>query len=252
MDLGLSGKKALVLGASRGLGAAAAQALAAEGVTVFAAARNVGALTPSEAIRPIQVDLADKQSIGALIETVQAEGGVDILVNNGGGPKAGPAQGQPTSAWTSAFEVMALPFFGITDALIGGMIEKGWGRILTIGSSGIVQPIPNLGLSNGIRGAIAGWSKTLANEVAPHGITVNMIIPGRVATDRLQELDSGKAERTGASLEDVQAASRAEIPVGRYGRPDEFGAVAAFLASQQASYITGSIIRVDGGLIRGL
>jgi 3-oxoacyl-[acyl-carrier protein] reductase len=147
---------------------------------------------------------------------------------------------------------MATSIFSITDAMLAGMIERKWGRVITIGSSGVVQPIANLALSNGVRAAVAGWSKTLASEVARHGITVNMILPGRIATDRVRELDGIKAEKTGASLESVQEASRNEIPVGRYGKPEEFAAVAVFLASSQASYVTGSSIRVDGGMIRGL
>ncbi|MBT9369845.1 SDR family oxidoreductase [Rhizobium sp. CSW-27] len=252
MDLGISGKTALVLGASRGLGAAIAAALAAEGVIVYAAARTVSSIPASENIRPVAVDLADPASVDALIETVRAMGGVDILVNNSGGPKAGPALGQSRAAWSGAFEMMASALFAITDALLPAMIERQWGRIITIGSSGIEQPIANLALSNGVRAAIAGWSKTLAGEVARHGITVNMILPGRIDTDRVRELDTIKAGNTGASVDAVQAASRAEIPAGRYGRPEEFAAAAAFLASAQASYITGSSLRVDGGMIRGL
>ncbi|TRL37816.1 SDR family oxidoreductase [Rhizobium straminoryzae] len=252
MDLGISGKTALVLGASRGLGAAIAAALAAEGVIVYAAARTASSIAASENIRPLAVDLADPASVDALIETIRAMGGVDILVNNSGGPKAGPALGQSRAAWNAAFETMASALFAITDALLPAMIERQWGRIITIGSSGVEQPIANLALSNGVRAAIAGWSKTLAGEVARHGITVNMILPGRIDTDRVRELDTIKAGNTGASVDAVQAASRAEIPAGRYGRPEEFAAAAAFLASAQASYITGSSLRVDGGMIRGL
>jgi 3-oxoacyl-[acyl-carrier protein] reductase len=116
----------------------------------------------------------------------------------------------------------------------------------------VVQPIPGLALSNGVRGAIAGWSKTLAGEVAKYGVTVNMVLPGRIETDRVRELDQVKSTRTGMSAADVRAASEAEIPAGRYGRPEEFGAVVAFLASRQASYVTGGMIRVDGGAIKGL
>ncbi|TKT74335.1 SDR family oxidoreductase [Aquamicrobium sp. LC103] len=242
MDLGLGGKRALVLGGSRGLGAAIASALEAEGATVLAASRS-GAY---------KVDLTDTASVAALIERVRAEGGVDILVNNSGGPKAGPAQGQTNADWLAAFQAMAMSLFAITDALLPQMIERQSGRIITIGSSGVVAPIPGLALSNTVRGAIAGWSKTLAGEVARHGITVNMVLPGRIDTDRVRELDSGKASRTGSTIEAVQEASRQEIPTGRYGRPEEFGAVVAFLASRQASYVTGSMLRVDGGLIRGL
>ncbi|WP_372834661.1 SDR family oxidoreductase, partial [Puniceibacterium confluentis] len=137
-------------------------------------------------------------------------------------------------------------------AALPAMIAGGWGRVVTIGSSGVVQPIPNLALSNGVRGAVAGWSKTLADEVAPHGVTVNMVLPGRIATDRLAQLDGIRAEKTGASLDAVQQASRKTIPAGRYGTPEEFGAMVVFLCSQQAGYVTGSMIRVDGGMIRGL
>ncbi len=191
-------------------------------------------------------------SVNSLIEAIQREGGVDILVNNTGGPKAGPAMGQTRDAWQAAFQMMATSIFAITDALLPNMIEKHWGRVLTIGSSGVVQPIANLALSNGVRAAIAGWSKTLASEVARHGVTVNMILPGRIDTDRVRELDTIKADKTGRSVDAVQAASRNEIPVGRYGRPEEFAAVATFLVSEPASYINGSSIRVDGGMIRGL
>ncbi|MBW9114776.1 SDR family oxidoreductase [Rhizobium cauense] len=252
MDLQISGKKALVLGASRGLGAAIAEGLAAEGVRVFAAARNIDRIASSENITPIAVDLSDPASVTKLIVRLAAQRGVDILVNNSGGPKAGPALGQSRESWLTAFEAMATSIFAISDAMLQGMISRKWGRIITIGSSGIEQPIPNLALSNGVRAAVAGWSKTLAAEVARHGVTVNMILPGRIDTDRVRELDAVKAEKTGASIEDVQAASRNDIPAGRYGRPEEFAAAAVFLASTQASYITGSSIRVDGGMIRGL
>jgi 3-oxoacyl-[acyl-carrier protein] reductase len=252
MDFQISGKKALVLGASRGLGAAIAKSLAAEGVNVLAAARSIEKIETSANITPIKVDLSDKASVAELIAALQAEGGVDILVNNSGGPKAGPAVNQASESWVSAFEMMATSIFTITDAMLEGMIARKWGRVITIGSSGVVQPIPNLALSNGVRAAVAGWSKTLAGEVAKHGITVNMILPGRIDTDRVRELDGIKAKNTGASVETVQEASRNDIPTGRYGRPEEFAAVATFLASTQASYVTGSSIRVDGGMIKGM
>ncbi|MBN7803840.1 SDR family oxidoreductase [Agrobacterium rosae] len=251
MDYLIAGKTALILGASRGLGAAIAKALAAEGVKVFAAARNVAAMEKTDNITPLTVDLSDETSVAAMIATVTAAGGVDILVNNSGGPKAGPAAGQSKESWASAFDSMATSIFTVTDAMLEGMIARKWGRIITIGSSGVVQPIPNLALSNGIRAAVSGWSKTLAGEVARHGITVNMILPGRIDTDRVRELDAGKAEKTAKTIEAVQEASRAEIPAGRYGKPEEFAAVAVFLASAQASYVTGSAIRVDGGMIKG-
>ncbi|MFW2589904.1 SDR family oxidoreductase [Sagittula sp. SSi028] len=249
MDLGLTGKTALVLGASRGLGAASARQLAAEGAHVIAASRSGAA--PADGMETLALDLADPDSVAALIDRLAGQP-VDILVNNCGGPAAGPAKGQSRAAWQAAFDAMAAPIFAITDAALPAMIANGWGRVVTIGSSGIVQPIPNLALSNGVRGAVAGWSKTLAAEVAASGVTVNMVLPGRIATDRLAQLDGIKADKTGASLEDVQQASRATIPAGRYGTPEEFGAMVAFLCSQQAAYVTGSMIRVDGGMIRGM
>jgi len=249
MDFGLKSKTALVLGGSRGLGAASAMLLAAEGAHVIAASRSGDAA--ADGITGMKLDLSDSKSVQEMIDWL-ADNPVDILINNCGGPSAGSAKGQSTAAWQAAFETMATPLFALTDAAIAGMATRGWGRVVTIGSSGVVQPIPNLALSNGVRGAIAGWSKTLAEEVAGHGITVNMVLPGRIATDRLAQLDGLKAEKSGASVDSVQEASRKTIPAGRYGKPEEFGAVVTFLCSQQAAYVTGSMIRVDGGMIRGL
>ncbi|RUT31370.1 SDR family oxidoreductase [Arsenicitalea aurantiaca] len=252
MDLAIAGKRALVLGASRGLGGASARLLHAEGVDVIAAARSAGEMTAAERFTPHVVDLSDRGSVEALIAHLGKIGGVDILVNNTGGPKAGPAMGQTRETWLAAFETMATSIFSITEAVLPGMIERKWGRIITIGSSGIEQPIGNLALSNGVRAAIAGWSKTLASEVARHGITVNMVLPGRIDTDRLRSIDKANAENSGKDLARVQEASIAEIPAGRYGDADEFGAVVAFLAGAGASYVTGSMIRVDGGLTRSV
>jgi 3-oxoacyl-[acyl-carrier protein] reductase len=261
MDLDIAGKRALVLGASSGLGAASALALAAEGVHVIAASRSPERLLQSAAaqdkhiaqrLHPHPVDLAAPASVQALIDAVIAEGGIDILVNNGGGPSPGGVQGQPAEAWSVAFEAMAISLFRITQALLPAMIAASWGRIITIGSSGVEQPIPNLALSNTIRAAVAGWSKSLAAEVAASGVTVNLVLPGRIDTDRVRALDTARAIRTGESLEAIRRGSRNEIPADRYGRAEEFGAVVAFLASSQASYITGSMLRVDGGLIKGL
>jgi 3-oxoacyl-[acyl-carrier protein] reductase len=248
MDMGLKGKRALVLGASRGLGAAIARALADEGAEVIAAARQAG---NEPDLRYETLDLADPASIDALLERLVALGGVDVLVNNSGGPAAGPAHGAGAKAWQDAFSAMAVSIFSITDALLPMMVEKGWGRVITLGSSGVEQPIPNLALSNGVRGAIAGWSKTLAAEVAAYGVTVNMVLPGRIDTDRVRELDGIKSQKTGASLEAVKQNSQKEIPAGRYGTPQEFAAAVTFLASAQAGYVTGSMLRVDGGLIKG-
>ena len=258
MDLGLAGRHALVLGASRGLGAAVARALALEGATVSAAARTVedtqrwiSALPADVAARvtPIALDMADRTRIAQVAGVLPP---VDILVNNGGGPPPGGAADHAPELWLNQFETMAANLFFLTQVLLPSMKARGWGRILTISSSGVVQPIPNLALSNGIRAAVAGWSKTLSAEVADQGITVNMVLPGRIHTDRVDQLDGIAAKRQGRSVEDVAKASMASIPAGRYGRPEEFADAVAFLASTRASYITGATLRVDGGMIRGV
>ena len=201
MDLKLNGKVALVLGASRGLGGAIAKMLAEEGASVIGVARNISSIdewSKTLSIKSYKCDLSNSTAVEDLIKFASKEK-VSILVNNCGGPPAGPAAGQKNEVWENSFKSMALPMFSITNALLPNMVSQKWGRIVTIGSSGIEQPIPNLALSNGIRGAIAGWSKSLANEVACDGVTVNMVLPGRVATDRLRELDQGKANRVGQS-----------------------------------------------------
>ncbi len=254
MDLKLSNKTALVLGASKGLGAATALALAKEGANVIAAARSTNLIdewSKEFSISSCYVDLNSEQSTTELTEKISGSK-IDILINNCGGPSAGMALEQTCENWENAFSAMALPIFKITSALVPKMIQGNWGRIITIGSSGVEQPILNLSLSNGIRGAIAGWSKSLSNEVAGYGITVNMVLPGRIATDRLKELDQGKANKTNQSLETVEKESRNTIPIGRYGTPEEFANVCTFLASDLASYITGSMIRVDGGLTKSI
>lgn len=261
MDLGIAGKRALVLSASGGLGSAIAQSLASEGVTVCLAGRNEAALTEvAEKIRAqkgtahiFTWDLSDERQWRAGVEDVlQTVGGIDILINNTGGPQPGPAFGHESDAWRGAFESMIVPVIGITDMLLPGMRERGWGRIITSTSSGVIAPIANLGLSNATRSSLLGWSKTLARDVAADGVTSNIIVPGRIATARTRFLDTARAKREGCSLEAVEAASTATIPVGRYGRPEEYGDAVAFLSSAQAAYITGSILRVDGGLINSI
>ena len=147
---------------------------------------------------------------------------------------------------------MVMSLVDLTGALVPGMRERRWGRVITVASSGIVAPIPNLALSNALRSALLGWSKTLASEVAADGVTVNMVLPGRIATSRVEALDKANAARTGKSMEEVEKAALATIPTGRYGEPDEFAAAAVFLASRQAAYITGTTIRVDGGALRNV
>ncbi|WP_416356196.1 SDR family oxidoreductase [Aureimonas phyllosphaerae] len=256
MDLGINGRRALVMGASRGLGRAIAEGLLDEGVAVTAVARDAAAIEAwgggRTGLTAVSADLSDIAAIDALAERLLAEGGVDILVNNSGGPPPGPAAGMARGDWLRQFETMAANLFHLTGRLLPPMRERGFGRIVTVASSGVEQPIPNLALSNGIRAAVLGWSKTLAAEVAGDGVTVNVVLPGRIETTRLAELDAANAARSGSSVEAVQKASIAAIPAGRYGRPEEFAAAVVFLASNQASYITGTKLRVDGGATRAV
>lgn len=261
MDLGISGRTALVLGGGGGLGSAIALGLAREGVKVAVADidraaldRSCDAVTAagSEALA-IQWDLADLSVIEANIARIENSlGPVDILVNNTGGPPPTPASGQPSELWAKHFQAMVLSVIALTDRVLPGMRERKWGRIITSTSSGVVSPIPNLGISNALRLSLVGWSKTLAREVGPHGITANIILPGRIATDRIRFLDEQKAKREGRGVDAVTQDSTASIPLGRYGRPEEYADAVAFLASERAAYLTGSVVRVDGGLIASL
>ncbi|MFD2420084.1 SDR family oxidoreductase [Amycolatopsis pigmentata] len=257
MDLGLKDKVALVLGAGGGLGGAIAGALAAEGARIGLADINADALAAATKridtvtmATGIQWDLRDLGAIPGNVATVEKQlGPVDILVNLTGGPPPTPVSGQDFATWSNHFESMVLSVIGVTDAVLPGMRERNWGRIITSTSSGVIAPIADLGLSNALRSSLVGWSKTLAREVGPNGITSNIVVPGRIATARITQLDEAKAVREGRSLDDVAAESVAAIPVGRYGDPAEYADVVTFLASPKAAYVTGTIIRVDGGLI---
>lgn len=261
MDLGLRGKVALVFGAGGGLGGAIAHSLSSEGARVVladidgdAARRATSRLSGEGAeAMALEWDIADLSVIASRIAEIEAKfGSVSILVNITGGPPPTPAAGQAPELWTKHFDSMVRSVIAVTDAVLPGMRRQGWGRIITSTSSGVVSPIPNLGISNALRLALVGWSKTMAREVGHDGITTNIILPGRIATARITYLDEQKARREGRSVESVSKESADAIPVGRYGRPEEYADAVAFLASQQASYITGTVMRVDGGLIASI
>jgi 3-oxoacyl-[acyl-carrier protein] reductase len=258
MDLGIAGKRAVVIGGGRGLARGIAEALAGEGVEVCIAGRGKDVLKSAaeemgrSATRPprwFACDVADKSDVDRLAEAI---GEADIVVNNCGGPPPGPVCDVSDEQWLTGFESIFLSTVRLTRHFLPGMRARGWGRVITIVSSGVVQPIPNLGISNAIRLAVVGWSKTLAGEVAADGVTVNCIAPGRIHTDRVDQLDAAAAARSKMDIDEVRRASRQVIPADRYGTPAEFAAAGAFLASAQASYITGAIHRVDGGMIRSI
>lgn len=254
MDLGLTGRTAVVGGATGGLGRAVATALAAEGVRVAVVGRRAElAEQVADEIGgvPVVADLTDAAQRDAAVATVRERlGDVDVLVLNGGGPPPGTASGLDVAGASAAVEALVSPHVALVEAFLPGMRERGWGRVVAIGSSGVQQPIPNLAASNLGRAALAGYLKTLAGEVSGDGVTVNMVLPGRIDTDRVRSLDAAAAQRQDTEADAVRAASIATIPVGRYGEPDEFAAVVAFLASTRAAYVTGEQVRCDGGLVR--
>ena len=258
MDLQIQGKVALVLGASSGLGSAIAQGLAKEGVKVALASRRKDVLdqllvkieADGGQAMTIPWDLFDHSVIDGNVGLIEEKWGwVDILVNNSGGPAPSSAAGQPSELWQKEFDGMVLSLIKTTDRILPGMKKSSWGRIITCASSGIISPIPNLAMSNALRMTLLGWSKTLAREVAKDGITANIVLPGRIATNRLSILDEARAKRENTSLDAVIADSLKTIPMGRYGDPKEFADMVIFLASQRAAYVTGSVLRVDGGMI---
>lgn len=257
MDLGLAGKTALVLGATRGLGRGIGEMLHAEGAKVVFVGRDEARLNEITAALPgagaVGADISAPGAADDIVAHAKAQlGQIDILVNNSGGPPPTPALGVDQALWRSSFEAMILPLLRIADLVVPDMIARGWGRVLTIASSGVVQPIPNLGVSNTLRSSIVGWSKTLSAEVADKGVTVNVLLPGRIDTDRVRSLDQSAADRRGVSADAAKDAAVSTIPAGRYGTVEEFAAAAVFLASRQAAYITGQCLAVDGGLIKSV
>lgn len=262
MNLQLNGKRALVLASSQGLGLGVASKLCEEGARVIICGRVEAKLAAVArqltdsghgAADHVVVDLAARDSAGKLYAAARDKlGAIDILVNNTGGPPPGTVDMPDSDQWRAQIDTMLIRLMEMTNFCIPDMKKAGWGRVLTIASSGVVQPIPNLAMSNTIRSSLVGWSKSLSNEVAPFGITVNMLLPGRILTARLADLDKANAERLGKPIEEVSAAEQATIPARRYGTVEEFGSVGAFLCSGPASYMTGGLIRCDGGSIRGV
>ncbi len=262
MDLGLDGRVALVTAASKGLGRATATRLAAEGARVMVSSRGADQLARTAAeiaeatgaqVESCPADVSDAADLDRLLrETQERLGGVDVLVNNAGGPPPGGFDALDDAAWQAAFELNLLSTVRLFRGVLPHMRARGWGRIVTIASSSIRQPIDDLTLSNTFRVGLLGLAKSVALEVAGDGVLVNTLGPGRIDTDRVAALDAGRADRTGRPVEEVRAQQEAGIPVGRYGTAEEFAKVAAFLASDANSYVTGQHLLVDGGLVRAI
>ncbi len=262
MDLGLKEKVAMVAGGSRGLGFAVARALAAEGASVSIVSRDAsaiekaGAKIEKETGAPVLALPADVRGASAIARwrdaTLRRFGGVDLLFTNSGGPPAGKFGDLDDAAWQSGFELLVLSAIRMVRSAVPSLRERGGGAIVLATSSSVKEPIANLTLSNVLRASVAALAKSLAAELAADRIRVNHLIPGRIATDRLRELDEIHAAKAGISLEEQQKRAASAIPLGRYGAPEEFGRAAAFLLSEAAAYVTGASLQVDGGLIRSV
>jgi len=260
MDLGLKGKRALVMGASKGLGRAIADSLADEGVSLVISGRTQASLDVAAAELKargaaaafgVPADVASAEQIDALGDAaVRLLGGVDILVLNHGGPPPGTALEITEAQLIEWFPRIVLNPIRLATRLLPAMRAQKWGRILTVGSTGMVQPIPNLALSNILRAAIVGWNKSLSSEVAGDNVTCNILAPGAILTDRQLETQGNMAKKRGITVEEQIKDRATQIPAGRLGVASEFGPMGAFLASQHGAYVTGSIIRVDGGIVR--
>ena len=262
MDLGLKGKIALVAAASRGLGRAVAMELAVEGAalvicsrkaeTIERTAKEIAAATGAD-ILALPCDVAHAEEVARLVQSGLGRfGRIDILVTNGGGPPAGPFESFSSDAWEAAAQQTLFSAIELARQVLPGMKERRWGRILNITSIAVKQPVDNLILSNSLRAAVTGFARTLANEVATFGVTVNNIMPGYTRTERVEELARMMADKEGITPAEFIARWEKEIPMRRLGEPREFAALAAFLVSERASYITGTSIPVDGGWIKAI
>ncbi|MBA3876821.1 MAG: 3-oxoacyl-ACP reductase [Anaerolinea sp.] len=262
MDLGIHGRRALVGGASSGLGRAVAERLAAEGCDVAVSARRADVLETVAAelrerhgVRAVALaaDLADPAAPRTLAAAaVETLGGIDIVVLNAGGPPPVDPTATDPAGWAAAIQLLVTSPIELATALLPAMRERGWGRVVAILSYAVRQPIDELAYSNAGRSALVAWLKTASRAVAAEGVTVNGALPGRHATPRIEQLDRAAAERTGRSIEEVRAGHLATIPARRYGAPEEFASYVAWLCSEQAAYQNGTFTAVDGGLIAGL
>lgn len=262
MNLGLGGKVALVAASSRGLGRAVAEELATEGMSLVLCARGDDALRATAAaireatgvaVTCVAADVATSDGRARVLSAAtQSFGRIDVLVTNSGGPPAGPFETHDAAAWTEAVAQNLTSVVELTRGVLPGMKARGWGRIINVTSIAVKQPVDNLMLSNSIRAAVTGFARTLANEVASFGITVNNVMPGYTRTDRVVALAARNAALRNTTPEDESRLWEREIPMGRLGEPAEFAAMVAFLASERASYTTGASIAVDGGWIKSL
>jgi 3-oxoacyl-[acyl-carrier protein] reductase len=250
MDLGIEGRVALVMGASKGIGRGVAESLAREGAKVAIASRSREQLDATAEqihghVAAFVADASDLDGLKQLVADVEAElGPIDILVANTGGPPKGGPLDNSTEEWEEAYRSLVLGVRVLVEAVLPGMRERGWGRIVNVGSNSTVEPIPTLAISNSVRQAAVGFLKTLSREVAADGVTVNTVVTGKFATDRLAENEG--------SLENAERSARETVPARRLGLPEEFGDLVAFLASDRAAYITGTTIPIDGGLLKSV
>ncbi len=262
MDLNLTGKHALVCGASQGIGLASAIELAKLGANVTLLARRADVLEQLAAQLPqthpaqrhdwIGADASNTAALRARVDALVSAHPVHILINNSGGPPPGTVRGAKEEAFLAAYRAHLLANQTLAEAVVPGMLRDGYGRIVNIISTSVKEPIAGIGVSNVTRGAVASWAKTLARELAPHGITVNNVLPGSTHTPRIDQIIAARSQKTGDSKDAVTAEMEAEIPMGRFADPSETAAAVAFLASPAASYVTGINLPVDGGRTRSL